>query len=74
MDSAVVSLLSEASYSIIISEQHGFTKGRSTLTNLMMFINYITKAIDNALQVDAVYLDFSKAFDAVNHSLLLEKF
>ncbi|GAB0205022.1 mitochondrial enolase superfamily member 1 [Grus japonensis] len=48
---------------------HGFTKGKSCLTNLIAFYDKVTCSVD----VDIVYLDFSQAFNTVPHSLLLEK-
>jgi hypothetical protein len=54
----------------MISEvQHGFVKGRSTVTSLMQFSNFVIGEMKEGRQVDAKY--FSKAFDRVNHGLLL---
>lgn len=57
----------------ITTVQHGFYKGRSTTTNLLEFINYTLQAMDNGNYVEALYTDFSKAFDRVDIPLLLIK-
>ena len=51
----------------------GFQKGKSTYMALMLLIDKITEALDNGDCVVGIYLDFSKAFDTVNHDILLQK-
>ena len=58
---------------LIRETQHGFTKGKSCLTNLLKFLEEVTKYVDEGNPVDVLYLDFSKAFDKVPHKRLLEK-
>lgn len=58
---------------LIVNEQHGFIKGRSTNTNLLLYQNYILECLESKLQVDSIYTDFSKAFDRVDHELLIAK-
>lgn len=58
---------------VIWNSQHGFSKGKSCLTNLIAFCNEVTGAVEEQKAVDVVYLDFSKAFDTVSYSLFISK-
>ena len=60
-------------YKLILKTQHGFTKNRSCLTNLLEYLNYVTEKIDQGMPLDVLYLDFAKAFDKVSHYRLLYK-
>jgi hypothetical protein len=53
--------------------QHGFTRGRSCLTNLLSFIDSVTMCVDEGNPLDIVYLDFAKAFDKVPYQRLFKK-
>ena len=60
-------------HKLINQTQHGFLKGRSCLTNLLDFMEHISKWADDGSPVDVIYLDFQKAFDKVPHQRLLIK-
>lgn len=57
----------------ITSSQHGFVKGKSCLTNLLEYLTFVQKCVDNNKPVDVIYLDFQKAFDTVPHMRLVDK-
>ncbi len=58
---------------LLTSRQYSFLPRRSTLANLLVAEELITKWLDEGSAVDLIDLDFSKAFDSVNHRLLLHK-
>ena len=58
---------------LICPSQHGFLPGRSTLTNLLEYLETLSRLIDEGHQVDVLYLDFRKAFDVVPKERLLAK-
>ena len=53
--------------------QHGFRQSRSCETQLITLVNDIVKSLNDEGQLDAALLDFSKAFDKVNHRKLCLK-
>ena len=61
-------------FNLFNQQQHGFLKGKSTLTNLLETSKFITDLTDiRGNNVDVIYLDLAKAFDTVSHVKLLEK-
>ena len=53
--------------------QHGFLSGKSCSTNLIALTDDIANSLYNNIGTDIIYFDFAKAFDTVNHDLLLFK-
>lgn len=53
--------------------QHGFRRGFSTVTQLIHTTNDLFKSLDEGGQIDAVFIDFEKAFHRVSHSHLVFK-
>ena len=62
-----------AANKLVRLSQHGFLSGRSTTTNLLVYLETLTKLLDEGHEVDVLYLDFAKAFDKVPHKRLLQK-
>jgi hypothetical protein len=60
-------------HDILRSEQHGFRTNHSCLSNLLLTLEDWTRALDEGYCVHACYLDVAKAFDRVDHCLLLRK-
>ena len=58
---------------ILYKYQFGFRKLHSTYMALMILMDKLIKALENGEFVIGVYLDFSKAFDTVNHKIMLQK-
>ena len=58
---------------LISRNQHGFRKKRSCMTQLISHIEQIYQALNNDNEVDVIYLDFAKAFDKVDHQVLMAK-
>ena len=55
------------------TNQHGFRKLRSCLSQLIEHYDKVIEAIAEGKNVHVIYLDYSKAFDVVDHHILLRK-
>ena len=55
------------------NSQHGFRNGRSTITQLLSYYDSVLSMMEEGHHVHAIYLDFAKAFDKVDHGILLAK-
>ena len=61
-------------YNFLNNAQHGFRQKRSCETQLITTLNDFSNCINERGQIDAVLLDFSEAFDKVDHNGLMLKF
>lgn len=60
-------------HGILSEKQHGFRKQHSCESQLLLTIHDLAKGLNDRQQIDAILLDFSKAFDKVPHERLLLK-
>ena len=58
---------------LINDEQHGFRAERSCATNLVGLCDSLALSLNENMRTDVIYFDFAKAFDSVNHDLILFK-
>ena len=58
---------------LICNNQHGFRSGKSCLSQLLIHIDTILTNGLEGLETDVIYLDFAKAFDKVDHEVLIKK-
>ena len=61
------------SNALLTDKQHGFRKAHSTIHSVSQFVNYVNTNLDIGRPTLATFIDFRKAFDCVQHNILLEK-
>jgi len=71
-ENIIADKLSSLFKNVLANEQHGFISGRF-ITNLLLYHDYLNTTMEESIQIGATYTDFTKAFDIVNHSILLNK-
>ena len=73
LERCVLSKLRDHLLTLIILSQHGFIPGKSCTAQLLEALGKISSLLDSEKQSDVILLDMSKAFDKVNHTLLINK-
>ena len=59
------------SNALLSGNQHGFRKGRSCLKQLLQHYDEILRNMNAGYETDVIYLDYAKAFNKVDHKLLI---
>lgn len=73
LDKLIADKLTKHTDNLLPDEQHGFRKARGTTTNLFETVLFIHDHLDENIQVDAIYLDLSRAFDTINHRVIAQR-
>ena len=73
MEKIIRNVLYNKCQTLIHESQHGFLPGKSCLTQMTNVIDDISGSLNKRNDVDMVYFDFAKAFDSVNHDIVLQK-
>lgn len=60
-------------FSVISKNQYGFMKNKSTEDALIAFTDHVYEALDNRQSSIGIFIDYSKAFDTIDHSILISK-
>ena len=55
------------------TNQHGFMPRKSCTTQMLTFVDSLSLSINDNIRTDVIYFDFAKAFDSVNHDIILKK-
>lgn len=58
---------------LLSKQQHGFRCNHSTESDVLQIVNNIYKILEEKYHVAGVFVDLSKAFDALDHRILLNK-
>ena len=73
MERVILDQLLDLTRNFLNPVQHGFLSEKSCATNLITLTDDIAHSLFNDIGTDIIYFDFAKAFDTVNHDLLLLK-
>ena len=60
-------------HNILYELQYGFRKNKSTIHSLIQITKQIKSSIEKGMYGCGIFIDLKKAFDTVNHSILLRK-
>ena len=60
-------------HNLLYSKQYGFRRNHSTYMAAISLVDKISQGLDNKLTTAGIFLDLSKAFDTIDHNILMNK-